>query len=69
MNKGKSDLIHELCSRIAVEQDHKKFLILVEDLNRLLSSDDRNVRADKPEDKIPGVKFAEKNNVAENEKR
>lgn len=74
MNKEKSDLIHELCSRIAVEQDHKRFLILVEELNRLLSADDRNFRAEIPERKIPESrfaesKFAEKDQIAENEKR
>ncbi len=38
MNKEESDRIHELCSRIAVEHDHKKFLALVEELNRVLSA-------------------------------
>jgi hypothetical protein len=37
MNKADSDRIHELCSLIAVEQDHKTFLALVEELNRILS--------------------------------
>ena len=41
MNKEESDLIHSLCSRIAVEHDHKKFLALVEELNRVLSGKDR----------------------------
>jgi hypothetical protein len=38
MKKDESDRIHELCSLIAVEQDRKKFLTLVEELNRLLSA-------------------------------
>lgn len=38
MNKAESDKIHELCSRIAVEPDHAKFLALVEELNRILSA-------------------------------
>lgn len=42
MNKADSDRIHELCSRIAVEHDHKKFLALVEELNRILSAQDRS---------------------------
>jgi hypothetical protein len=37
MNKEQSDRIHDLCSRIAVEHDYKKFLALVEELNRVLS--------------------------------
>jgi hypothetical protein len=42
MNKEESDRIHDLCSRIAEENDHKKFLALVEELNRLLSSRERS---------------------------
>jgi hypothetical protein len=38
MTREESDRIHELCSRIAVEHDYKKFLALVEELNRVLSS-------------------------------
>jgi hypothetical protein len=38
MTKEESDRIHDLCSRIAVEHDHKKFLALVEELNRVLSN-------------------------------
>jgi hypothetical protein len=41
MNKEESDLIHDLCSRIATEYDHKKFLALVEALNRVLSGTQR----------------------------
>lgn len=37
MNKGESERIQELCSRIAVEQDRNKFLKLCEELNHLLS--------------------------------
>jgi hypothetical protein len=42
MNKTESDRIQELCSRIAVEQDHKKFLAMVEELNRILSTHDKS---------------------------
>jgi hypothetical protein len=41
MNKADSDRIHELCSKIAVEQDRHKFLKLVEELNRILADKDR----------------------------
>ena len=36
INPAESDRIHELCSRIAVERDHRIFLELVEELNRIL---------------------------------
>lgn len=49
MNKAQSDRIHELCSRIATEQDHKKFLTLVEELNRVLTSHDQSFRKDVPD--------------------
>jgi hypothetical protein len=42
MNKHESDRIQELCSKIAVEQDHQKFLKLVEELNRVLSAKDKD---------------------------
>ncbi|MGC1371996.1 MAG: hypothetical protein WA824_07660 [Candidatus Sulfotelmatobacter sp.] len=48
MNKADSDRIHELCSRIAVEHDHKKFLALVEELNRILSAQDRSAANSTP---------------------
>lgn len=38
MNKSDSDRIHELCSRIAVEEDPDKFTMLVTELNRILST-------------------------------
>ena len=38
MTKEESERIHDLCSRIAVEHDYKKFLALVEELNRVLSN-------------------------------
>ncbi len=44
MNKSDSDRIHELCSLIATEQDHKKFLALVEQLNSILSANDQRLR-------------------------
>jgi len=37
MNKADSDRIHDLCSLIAVEQDRRKFLLLCEELNRVLA--------------------------------
>jgi hypothetical protein len=48
MNKAKGDRIHELCSRIAVEQNHTKFLALVEELNRILSNQDQRLQNNKP---------------------
>jgi hypothetical protein len=48
MNKAESDRIHDLCSLIAVEQDRQKFLILVEELNRILSIQDQTLQTHKP---------------------
>ena len=50
MNNADSDRIHELCSRIAVEQDKKKFLALIEELNRLLSAKEPSPQEKKPGD-------------------
>jgi hypothetical protein len=50
MNKDESDRIHELCSLIAVEQDRKTFLTLVEELNRILSSEDRRLQKTQNQD-------------------
>jgi len=47
MNKGESERIQELCSRIAVEQDRNKFLKLCEELNHLLSARSRGAQEDK----------------------
>jgi hypothetical protein len=44
MNKAESDRIHELCSSIAVEQHHKKFTALVEELNRVLSTQNHRLQ-------------------------
>jgi hypothetical protein len=44
MNKTESDRIHELCSLIAVEQDRRKFLELVGELNRLLEVNDERLK-------------------------
>jgi hypothetical protein len=44
MNKAESDRIHELCSLIAVEQDHKRFQALIEELNRILSAKDQRLQ-------------------------
>jgi len=37
MDKTRNDRIHDLCSLIAVEKDHDRFLVLVEELSRILS--------------------------------
>jgi hypothetical protein len=50
MNKDESDRIHELCSRIAVEQDRKAFLTLVEELNQILSARDRRLQKTQNQD-------------------
>jgi hypothetical protein len=50
MNKADSDRIHELCSRIAVEQDREKFLRLVEDLNRILCAQETRSQNTSPDD-------------------
>jgi hypothetical protein len=44
LSKAQSDRIHELCSRIAIEQDREKFLSLVKELNRLLGESDPGPR-------------------------
>jgi len=44
MNKTESDRIHELGSLIAVEQDRRKFLELVEELNRILEVNDQRLK-------------------------
>jgi hypothetical protein len=46
MQKTKSDVIHDLCSRIATEQNQQKFRDLVEELNRVLSADEQDLRND-----------------------
>jgi len=38
MNKSESDRIQDLCAQIAVEEDRAKFLKLVQELNRVLST-------------------------------
>jgi len=49
MNEHDNQRIQELCSKIAVEQDHKKFLALVEELNRILSAQDRRLKNKLPD--------------------
>ena len=44
MNKTESDRIHELCSLIAVEQDRRKFLEPVRELNRILEVNDQRLK-------------------------
>jgi hypothetical protein len=41
MKDADSDRIRELCSLIAVEQDHDKLLQLIEELSRLLGAKDQ----------------------------
>jgi len=43
-NKADSDRIHELCSLIAVEQDRRKFLDIVAELNRILDTNDQRLK-------------------------
>ncbi len=45
MNKTESDRIQELCSLIAVEQDRRKFLELVRELNRILEVNDQRLKS------------------------
>ena len=45
MNKTESDRIHELCCLIAVEQDRRKFLDLVGELNRILEVNDQRLKS------------------------
>jgi hypothetical protein len=54
MNKADSDRIQELCSRISTEEDRTKFLKLCEELNRLLSSKDRDKDKDDANEKSSG---------------
>lgn len=48
MNKADSDRIHDLCSLIATEQNHKRFQALVEELNRILSDKDERLQHKDP---------------------
>ncbi len=48
MNNAHSEQIRELCSRIQAENDPQKFLLLVEELNKLLSR--KNVTPKKNDD-------------------
>jgi hypothetical protein len=48
MNKADSERIHELCSLIAVENDRKKFLKLVEELNRILGAKEARLVENQP---------------------
>jgi hypothetical protein len=50
MNKANNDRIHELCSRIAVEQNRQKFLKLVEELNRILGAKDEQLQNQEADD-------------------
>jgi hypothetical protein len=44
MNKDESNRFQELCALIAVEQDRRKFMTLVEELNHLLSTKDQRLQ-------------------------
>jgi hypothetical protein len=46
MNKAESDRVHELCSLIEKEQDQRKFLDLVKELNQILSKKEARLRKD-----------------------
>jgi hypothetical protein len=50
MNKADSDRIQELCSFIAVEKNRHKFLILVEELNRILAAKDDRLQNNELDD-------------------
>ena len=54
MNKADSDRIQELCSLIAVEKNHQRFLKLVEELNRILGAKKERLQHNQPDD--PGSK-------------
>ena len=45
INKAETDRIRELCSLIAVEQNRRKFLELVGELNRILEANDQSLKA------------------------
>jgi hypothetical protein len=49
MNKGDTDRIHQLCSLIATEQDRRKFLTLVEELNGILAAKDERLQNKRPD--------------------
>lgn len=44
MNKTENDRIHELCSQIAVEQDRRKFLEFVAELNRIFEVNEQRLK-------------------------
>jgi len=48
MDKNNSDRIQQLCSLIAAENDHQKFLALVEELNRILSGRNAPLDSENP---------------------
>jgi hypothetical protein len=49
MNKADSDRILQLCSLIAVEQNRQSFLLLVEELNRILAAQDDRLQNNQPD--------------------
>ncbi len=50
MNREDSDRIHDLCSLIEKEQDPDKFLILVTELNRILSAESSRLQSERQDD-------------------
>lgn len=48
MKKVDSNNIQQLCSLIAAEHDHRKFLSMVEELNRILSLKDESTEHPQP---------------------
>ena len=54
MNKADSNRIQELCALIAVEKSRDKFLILVEELNKILAAKDDRLRGEKSPGKERG---------------
>ena len=57
MNKAQSDRVHELCSQIEKEQDQRKFLNLVKELNEILSEKEARLGKDgahREESESPG---------------
>jgi hypothetical protein len=52
MNRAESDRLQEVCAQIAVEKDRAKFMELVTELNRLLSSSPEPLRQEERDKKV-----------------
>lgn len=48
MDQEQTKRIHELCQQIAEEQDQEKFLVLVQELNRLLEEKGKRLKSALP---------------------